>query len=109
MDRFLRLILGSSWHYAKDVGWLFALALLLPLWQIVAGFGHYAVEVPFIGSVAFWKVLIIVALGLGYAAWRRVRWAGVGFMLCFLFIAMTGKSPTMQRWRRSSHCFLPIS
>jgi hypothetical protein len=91
-DRLLQFILGDSWQYAKDVSWLFLLALMLPLWQIVAGFGHS----PVLGSIPLWKLLVVMALGLGYVAWQRFRIAGIVLTLCLLIIAMTGKSPTTQ-------------
>lgn len=57
-DRFIQLILGAPWHYAKDAGWLFVLALFLPLWQVIASFGHHTVEMPILGHIFFWKLLV---------------------------------------------------
>jgi len=95
-DRFLQLILGAPWRYAKDAAWLFVLALFLPLWQVIASFGHHTVGLPLIGGVSFWKLLVIATLGIGYLAWKRAGIAGIFLALCVLVIAATGKSPDMQ-------------
>lgn len=95
-ERLLQLILGEPWRYAKDGAWLFMLALALPLWQIVAGFGHHTVDMPVLGSIFFWKLLVLTALACGYVAWTRARTAGLVLTLCLVLIATTGKSATTQ-------------
>jgi hypothetical protein len=95
-DRLLQLILGTPWAYAKDAGWLFVLALFLPLWQVIASFGHHMVMIPIIGDIFFWKLLVIATVGISYLAWKRAGLAGVFLSLCVLVIAATGKSPDMQ-------------
>jgi hypothetical protein len=95
-ERLLQLILGEPWRYAKDGAWLFMLALALPLWQIIAGFGHHTINLPVIGDMFLWKLLVLAALAFGYVAWTRARTAGLLLTLCLVLIATTGKSATTQ-------------
>ena len=87
-DRFLSLVLGTPWRYARDGTWLFMLALVLPCWQLIASFGYRIIEVPFLGSVSLWKLLAVACVGIGYWAWRRIHLAGILLAVCLLVVVI---------------------